>query len=122
METTYSIADISNETGLSIDVIRYYERIGVLPAVKRKENGHRAYSKSDLARFTFITQLKRTQMPLKEIERYIRYYNEGDFEACYRTLHAHKLGIERQLAELHDILGVMNYKLENYQQLIQSKE
>ncbi|MBM7564978.1 MerR family transcriptional regulator [Paenibacillus sacheonensis] len=122
MEITYAIADISAETGLSIDVIRYYERIGLLPAVKRKENGHRAYSKSDLARFTFVTHLKRTQMPLKEIEQYIRYYNEGNIEACYRVLHEHKGSIERQIAELTDSLGILNYKLDNYQQLIQPQE
>src|SRR4051812_16012753 len=91
MEHTYAIADISEKTGLSIDVIRYYEKIGVLPAVQRKENGRRVYSQSDLNRFTFITHLKRTRMPLKEIERYIRCYNEGQFEACYGVLHEHKL-------------------------------
>ncbi|NBD24540.1 MerR family transcriptional regulator [Paenibacillus glycinis] len=122
MEITYAIADISAETGLSIDVIRYYERIGLLPAVKRKENGHRAYSKSDLARFTFVKHLKRTQMPLKEIERYIRFYNEENYEACYRVLQEHKLSIERQIAELTGSLGMMNYKLENYRQLIQLQD
>ncbi|NHN33438.1 MerR family transcriptional regulator [Paenibacillus agricola] len=47
------------------------EKIGLLPPVKRKENGQKEYDKLDLDRFIFITHLKRTNMPLKEIERYM---------------------------------------------------
>ncbi|SFJ41559.1 DNA-binding transcriptional regulator, MerR family [Paenibacillus sp. UNC496MF] len=114
----YAIADISSLTGLSIDVIRYYERIGLLPPAKRKDNGHRFYSESDLRRYMFVTHLKRTQMPLKDIERYIRYYNEGRYEDCYLVLAEHKQHIERQMEELRESLGMMQYKLDNYAQLI----
>jgi DNA-binding transcriptional MerR regulator len=43
MEPTFSIAEISKRTGLSYDTIRYYEKIGLLPPAKRKENGQREY-------------------------------------------------------------------------------
>lgn len=121
-EAVYAIADISAKTGLSIDVIRYYERVGLLPQPKRKQNGHRIYSQSDLARYMFVTHLKRTQMPLKEIERYIRFYNERRYEQCYAVLAGHKLEVERQIAELTVSLGMLNYKLDNYKELINQSE
>ncbi|MDR6555066.1 MerR family transcriptional regulator [Paenibacillus qinlingensis] len=119
-DTSYLISDIASHTGLSIDVIRYYEKIGVLPPISRKENGHRIYSRSDLERIMFVTHLKRTQMPLKDIEQYVRFYNEGQYDQCYNVLKEHKHYIETKLAEMTESLERMNYKLENYQQIIQT--
>ncbi|MGO4273718.1 MerR family transcriptional regulator, partial [Paenibacillus sp. TAF58] len=60
MEPTFSIAEISQKSGLSYDTIRYYVKIGLLPAAKRKENGHREYGRTHLERLIFISHLKRT--------------------------------------------------------------
>jgi DNA-binding transcriptional MerR regulator len=99
MEPTFSIAEISKKTGLSYDTIRYYEKIGLLPPVKRKENGQKEYEKLHLDCFIFITRLKRTHMPLKEIERYMTLASAQNYESCYSVLNEHKLKIESQLAE-----------------------
>ncbi|MFH5186019.1 MerR family transcriptional regulator [Paenibacillus sp. TAB 01] len=115
MEPTFSIADISSRTGLSYDTIRYYEKIGLLPSPGRKKNGQREYTSSDLDRFTFVTHLKRTHMPLKEIERYIAYSIEQNYEACYSVLHEHKKHLQAQLAEMNETLNIINYKLDNFQ-------
>jgi DNA-binding transcriptional MerR regulator len=118
MEPTFSIAAISKRTGLSYDTIRYYEKIGLLPPAKRKENGQREYNKLDLDRFIFITHLKRTHMPLKEIERYMTWASAQNYESCYSVLYEHKLKIESQMAEMHATLGIMNYKLDHFQDLM----
>ncbi|WP_082614663.1 MerR family DNA-binding transcriptional regulator [Paenibacillus sp. Soil787] len=39
MEPTFSIAEISEKTGLSYDTIRYYEKIGLMPTIRRNKNG-----------------------------------------------------------------------------------
>jgi DNA-binding transcriptional MerR regulator len=118
MEATFTISDISEKTGLSLDTIRYYEKIGLMPPAKRKENGQREYDKLDLDRFTFVTHLKRTNMPLKEIERYLTCSAAKDFEGCYRVLYEHKLHIEEQMEDMTAALGKMNYKLEYFQDMI----
>lgn len=122
MDITYSIADIAEKTGLSLDTIRYYEKIGILPPVKREENGRRAYSTSDLQRYMFITHLKRAQMPLKDIERYISLSNEQNYEGCYQVLEEHRLRVEGLIAEMTDSLSTIKYKLENFQSLIDLKQ
>lgn len=41
------IGDLSRQTGVNIETIRYYERIGVLPKPARQPNGRRTYSPAD---------------------------------------------------------------------------
>lgn len=48
------IGDLSRETGVNIETIRYYERVGVLPKPYRQANGRRIYSPADAERLAFI--------------------------------------------------------------------
>jgi DNA-binding transcriptional MerR regulator len=48
METDFSIQQVATRTGLSIDTLRYYERIGLIEPVKRASSGHRRYRQEDL--------------------------------------------------------------------------
>jgi DNA-binding transcriptional MerR regulator len=118
METVFSISDIAERTGFSRDTIRYYERIGLLPEVRRKINGRREYIQSDLDRFMFVAYLKRANMPLKEIERYIMFYNAQNYEGCYNVLQDHKVKIEAQISDMLTASDLIKYKLENYKELM----
>ncbi|NBD23197.1 MerR family transcriptional regulator [Paenibacillus glycinis] len=118
MEPVLSIADIAERTGLSYDTIRYYEKIGLQPPAKRAPNGQRTYDKSDLERFVFITRLKRTQMPLKEIERYMKLAAAKELEGCSRMLVEHKRHIESQMAEMSETLKALGYKIEHFEQMM----
>jgi DNA-binding transcriptional MerR regulator len=118
LEPTFSIREISKQTGLSYDTIRYYEKIGLLPPVKRQGNGHKEYDKHHLDRFNFISRLKQTRMPLKEIERYMTLASARNYESCYSILNEHKLKIESQMAEIHTTLEMVNYKLDHFRDLM----
>lgn len=48
------IGDLSKNTGVHIETIRYYERVGVLPRPARQANGHRVYGPADASRLRFI--------------------------------------------------------------------
>jgi DNA-binding transcriptional MerR regulator len=118
VEPTFTIAEISKRTGLSYDTIRYYEKIGLLPPVKRHENGHKEYDKLHLDRFNFISRLKQTHMPLKEIKRYLALASAQNYESCYSVLNEQKLNIESQIAEMHATLEMVNYKLDHFRDLM----
>lgn len=122
METTYSIAEISERTGLNYDTIRYYVKIGLLPPGERKENGKREYGKVHLDRLMFIHHLKRTQMPLKEIRRYLTVASERNYELCYDVLHDQMLRIESQMTELQETWQLLADKLEHYKDVIKHTE
>ncbi|NQX63657.1 MerR family transcriptional regulator [Paenibacillus qinlingensis] len=113
MELTFSIAEISEKSGLSYDTIRYYVKIGLLPPTKRKENGQREYGTIHLERLVFISHLKRTGMPLSEIKHYMSLATVQNYEKCYDVLYKHKLEIESQM-----VLELMNYKLDHFKDLM----
>jgi DNA-binding transcriptional MerR regulator len=48
------IGELSHRTGVNIETIRYYERIGVLPKPARQKNGRRDYGDADARRLGFI--------------------------------------------------------------------
>ncbi|MDU0201808.1 MerR family transcriptional regulator [Paenibacillus sp. MAH-36] len=119
MGPTFSIADISDRTGLSYDTIRYYEKIELMPTIRRSKTGQREYDQEDLSRIIFVTKLKRTNMPLKEIERYMTLAANHEYESCYRILKEHQLKIEAHINEMQEALSVMNFKLSHYEDLIE---
>ncbi|MFX6218411.1 MerR family DNA-binding transcriptional regulator, partial [Acinetobacter baumannii] len=41
MTTSLTIAQAADATGLSVHTLRYYERIGLLDPVERRDNRHR---------------------------------------------------------------------------------
>ncbi|GGA29505.1 MerR family transcriptional regulator [Paenibacillus physcomitrellae] len=118
MEPTYSIGEMSEMTGLSYDTIRYYEKMNLIPPAKRNKYGQREYSRSDYDRLVFVTRLKRTQMPLKEIERYMAAVASRDYEACYHALIEHKNLLAEQQAEINATLELMNFKMEYFHTLM----
>jgi len=61
------IGEVSRRTGLSVDTLRYYERIGLLPPVTRGPGGVRLYGERDLARLRFIQRAQRMNFTLEEI-------------------------------------------------------
>ena len=58
------ISHVSEQWGIPVDTLRYYERIGLLPAVNRSESGIRDYSELDLRRGGFIKSMRNARLPL----------------------------------------------------------
>jgi MerR family mercuric resistance operon transcriptional regulator len=53
-----AIGALSKHTGTNIETIRYYERIGLLPAPARSSGGYRLYGTSHLKRLNFIRRAR----------------------------------------------------------------
>ncbi len=62
-----TIQEAAEQTGISAYTIRFYEKAGVLPPIKRLPNGMRQFSEADIAFLHFLLQLKQTGMSLDDI-------------------------------------------------------
>ena len=60
------IGELSKQTGVSIDTIRYYEQRGLIPPASRTATGYRQYSDGDVSRLQFIVQAKDLGFTLEE--------------------------------------------------------
>jgi DNA-binding transcriptional MerR regulator len=62
-----SIREVCARTGLSSRTVRYYEELGLLPGVRRRNAGRRVYGADEVERLRFITRLKALGLALDEI-------------------------------------------------------
>ncbi len=69
---SYHIGDVSKLLAISADTLRYYEKIGLLPAINRTESGIRVYMERDLSRLRFIRRAQKMQFSLKEIAELLK--------------------------------------------------
>lgn len=61
------IGALSKRSGVNIETIRYYERIGLLPAPPRSAGGHRLYGESHGRRLVFIRRARELGFSLDEV-------------------------------------------------------
>jgi len=89
---TYRISDVSEQTKLSADTLRYYEKIGLLKKVSRAPSGVRMYSEQDLSRLRFIQRAKTMNFSLGEIAKLLQMReNPGRAKKSVRQLTKDKL-------------------------------
>ncbi|WP_339282744.1 MerR family transcriptional regulator [Paenibacillus polymyxa] len=111
-----TIKEVTEITEIAAHTLRYYEKEGLLPHVKRNENGKRLYDEEDLSWIHFVTALRATGMPIAQIQQYVYLYKEGDSTISERKLMMlnHKKEIERSIRDLYFNLDKINYKLALY--------
>ena len=89
---SYKISDVSEKTGLSVDTLRYYEKIGLLKKISRVSSGVRSYSDQDLSRICFIQRAKTMNFSLDEISQLLQMReNPGRAKKNVRQLTQNKL-------------------------------
>ncbi len=118
------IAEVSEKYGLSTDTLRYYERVGLLPAVNRSESGIRDYNEVDIRRVEFIKCMRSAGLPVEVLTEYMELVQQGD-----ATIPARKAILTEQrgllLTKMHEMqqtLDLLNYKIEVYDSKLLGKE
>lgn len=102
MSHTAFIGQVARTVGLNVQTVRYYERLGLLPAAPRRESGYRVYPPETAERLRFIRQAQAAGFRLDEIKEILRLKYSGQSPCnCVRGLLEQKLEqVEREMAEL----------------------
>jgi DNA-binding transcriptional MerR regulator len=118
METTFSIQQVAELTGLSIDTLRYYERIGLLEPIGRAHNGHRRYTQHDLAWIDLLIRLRNTGMPRAQMVRFAHLRRQGDVTLAERRhlLEEHQRSLEQHMRELEQHRAALQQKIARLQE------
>lgn len=116
MTVSLTPAQTAEQVDLSIDTLRYYEKVGLMPPVSRLPNGHRRYGKADIEWLELVKCLRDTGMPIRHIQRYAELSLAGDETVPERVelLQQHRGEVVTQLAELHRNLEHLDGKLRYY--------
>ena len=108
---SYTISEAAEKTGLPPSTIRYYDKEGLLPNIKRK-NGIRVFEDMDLRLMGLLTCLKNTGMPIKRIRDYVELTSKGDdtLQERYEIIKAQRQFVLDQIEQLQYYLGELDFK------------
>lgn len=105
----FPIGTLAQESGVNIETIRYYEKIGVMPKPARSVGGYRLYTGDHLKRLTFVRRGRELGFTLDELRDLLRLV-DGHAYACaeVRALTLdHVAGIRRKIADLKRLERMM---------------
>ena len=120
VEPTYTIDEAMQRTGVSSHTLRYYERIGLLAPVRRASSGHRRYTEGDLGSVEFLTLLRQTGMPIRDMQRFVALTRAGEhtIPARVEVLETHRDALADQLALLTRHFAAIEHKIKVYRELL----
>lgn len=115
-----TIKEAARITGVSADTLRYYERIGLIPAVPRTKSGIRDYTDYYIQWIGFLQELKSMGMSLESMIDYIELAKRGDstYEERKRILADARMALLRKIQLLQDLARRADYQLANYEQTL----
>ena len=114
---SFLIGDISKMYGISQDTLRYYDKAGLLPFVKKNQAGRRIFNEDDLGYIEVIDCLKRSGIPVKEIAKFMDWCVEGDktLPQRYAFMVEQEAVLEKKIHELQAQLDFLRWKKWYYQ-------
>lgn len=112
-----NISAVSKETNTSSDTIRYYERIGLIPPVKRNPNGVREFSEEDVRWIIFSRQMRHAGLSIEMLIEYISLFHAGDETVPARLdlLKEQETILQERMELMAEALERLQFKIENYQ-------
>jgi DNA-binding transcriptional MerR regulator len=118
------ISKVSEQSGISSDTLRYYERIGLLPPVNRNENGIRDYNELDVRRVEFVKCMRSAGLPIEVLIEYYGLVQQGDqtIEARKEILIAQREKLVAKMAEIQKTLDLVDHKINVYEKTLLKKE
>jgi len=101
----YRIGEAARSLDVSVDTLRYYEKIGLVPAPSRDDAGKRIYDEGDIARLRFVRRAQAMNFTLAEIAALVEVRSRrGRARRTARSLVEHKLAeIDARLGSLLEL-------------------
>ncbi|WP_314068064.1 MerR family transcriptional regulator [uncultured Vagococcus sp.] len=111
-----NISSVSKETGVSADTIRYYERIGLIPSVKRNVSGVREFTDEDVRWISFSRQMRHAGMSIEALIEYLSLFREGDETVPARIdlLKEQEAVLQEKVDLMQEALERLRFKIDNY--------
>jgi len=105
----YLIGVLSRETGVNIETIRYYERIGIMPKPDRTASGYRQFSQDELKRLTFVRKCRDLGFSLREVRTLLDLVDSDHFSCgeIHDMTVQHLRAIDEKMARLDKLKSVL---------------
>src|SRR5882762_2558496 len=102
MNNDLQIGEVAKRAGVSIDTLRYYEKVKLLTQPARSSGGFRLFAPEHIERVRFIKQAQELGFSLEEIKGLLA---TGGAQECRKVRDL----LERKLTELDDRVRAMKH-------------
>lgn len=117
--TQLRVGQLARLAAASVDTLRYYERLGLLPRAPRTEGGYRLFDRSAVERLAFIRKAQALGLTLQEVREVLRIAADGT-EPCKHVraaLGARLREVDARIAELRSLRNALAKALERKRSL-----
>ena len=113
-----TIAAVSKQYGLTPDTLRYYERIGLLPNVRRTAGGIRDYTEDDCRWVEYIKCMRSAGVSVETLIEYVALFRRSNetIPARKKLLLEQRAQIVAKIEELNGVLAKLDWKLDGYEE------
>ncbi|KAF1300162.1 MerR family transcriptional regulator [Enterococcus sp. JM9B] len=114
-----NISKVAEKMALTPVTLRYYERIGLIPPITRKNGGVRNYSEEDLQWIDFIKCMRSAGLTVESLIEYTTLYQQGaaTLEARKQILIEEREQLKKKYQEMGETLERLEEKITNYTDL-----
>ncbi|MEJ9212836.1 MerR family transcriptional regulator [Bacillus smithii] len=118
--TTKTIKQVSEQLNMSAATIRYYDKLGLLPNLKRDKNGYRQFSEKDIHTLKMIQCFRATGMSIEDL---IKIFSQDasdpivSLEMRQKIISKQREKLLKQRKQIDDALAMVDYKLKRYAKL-----
>ena len=113
-----TIGEVSEKYEISTDTLRYYERIGLLPPVPRKQNGIRDFDEQACRWVSFVKCMRSAGVQIEALIEYVSLLQQGTgIERRKRILIEQRARLQKQAETLRTTIEKLDYKIDHYDEL-----
>lgn len=96
------IGNLSKLSGVHVETIRYYERVGVMPRAQRSASGRRVYGEADIKRLAFVRHARELGFDLTSVRALLALQEkpERSCKAASQLASAQLVAVESRLRRL----------------------
>ena len=116
MENTFSIGALAKATGTKVETVRWYERVGLLPAPARTSGNYRTYGAAQLGRLSFIRRARDLGFSLDQIRALLDIAGQQD-QSCKAVdviAREHLDEVDRKIADLQSLRRELDFLIGQY--------
>ena len=117
-----TIKEVCKQFDISADTLRYYERVGIIPKVKRTKGGIRDYSEEDISWVENAICMRSAGVPVEMLIEYVKLYQEGDntLEARRDLLIEARVEVQNKIDQYVETLNKLNFKISRYEEAVKT--
>lgn len=115
MGKTYRIGEVAGKAGITVDTLRYYEKLGVLPRAQRTTGGPRQYGDDVLRQVRFVQEARALGLTLNDIQQLVGGQGRVGRDRCQKVrdlLSVRLKDVDAKLAQLRSLRQTLQSHLE----------